>query len=116
MVSFALRLQVPVKRVPGRIDVPAGAVPPPPWTIEVASGWTSQTIGAAVDAWMTDRLGFHRTAVSGPEREMEDRLQVGDDLYAEAASMDVLLGLPAEDAALVTRFFSALTEALEPVR
>ena len=116
--GFALRLQVPVLRVPTRIDVPASALLPPPWTISLSTGWTSAAIDVALDRWPHDLLGVHRP---GPVPKLSpddcsDRLQVGDGLYAEDASFDVLLRLPTEEAAAVTGFFGALAEALASSR
>lgn len=128
-LAFGLRLQVPVREVPARIDVPAAAVPPAPWRVELASGWTSAAIGGAIVSWFADQLGLERTAPAGgraartaiPDTTSNagavgERFQVGDDLYAMGASFDTLLRLPPADAARVTVFFAAVAEALAPVR
>jgi hypothetical protein len=119
--SFGMRLQVPVRGVPARIDVPASAVPPAPWRVELASGWTSAAIGDAIVTWFADRLGVRRGAhggarVPGRAGGGPERFQVGDDLFAVGSSFDALLRLPAADAARVTTLFAAVAEALAPVR
>lgn len=120
--SFGLRLQVPVREVPARIDVPASAVPPSPWRVELASGWTSAAIGSAIVSWFSDHLGVRRAVMGGsrpsgaPSPGLPERFQVGDDLYAVGSSFDALLRLPPGDAARVTTFFSAVAESLSPVR
>lgn len=121
--SFGLRLQVPVREVPARIDVPASAVPPAPWRVGLASGWTSAAIGGAIVSWFADRLGLARHATGAPRRgdaapagRTDERFQVGDDLFAVGSSFDALLRLPPADAARVTTFFAAIADALAPVR
>lgn len=121
--SFGLRLQVPVREVPARIDVPASAVPPAPWRVELASGWTSAAIGSAIVSWFADHLGVRRAVMGGlrpsgstPPCSSPERFQVGDDLYAVGSSFDALLRLPPGDAARVTTFFTAVAESLAPMR
>ena len=115
--GFGLRLQVPVRRVPSRIDLPASAVPGAPWRVGLASGWTSSTIGAALTSWFSDCLGVARgMGPSAPTADNADHFQVGDGLFAAGASFDALLRLPAHEAAGITTFFAAITDALAPVR
>ena len=118
--AFGLRLQVPVRHVPSRIDLPATAVPGPPWRVELASGWTAATIGSTLVGWFSDRLGVRRDVASASATAAEasdhDRFLVGDGLFAVGASFDALLRLPAADAARITTFFAAVAEALAPVR
>ena len=116
--SFSLRLQVPVRCVPTRIDLPASSLPGAPWRVDVSSGWTSASIGSAITSWFVDRLGVRREVRSAarPSTDPREHFQVGDGLYAAGASFDVLLGMAAHDAALITTFFAAVAEALAPVR
>ncbi len=123
--TVSLRLQVPVREVPWRIDVPSSAVPPSPWRVELSTGWTSASIDDAISRWYTSRLGVHRclrtgstTAVRRRSRVADDdnRFLVGDGLYAEGASMDVLLQMAPADAARITTLFGAVIEALAPWR
>jgi hypothetical protein len=118
--GFSLRLQVPVRSVPSRIDLPASCLPIAPWRVEVSSGWTSGAIGSAIVAWFEDRLGLRRNVCAAgrvtPVTSAGDHFQVGDGLYAAGSSFDVLLGMPSTDAARVTTFFGAVADALSPVR
>lgn len=124
--SVALRLQVPVREVPCRIDVPSTAIPPAPWRIELSTGWTSASIDAAIETWFSSRIGSHPCMRSrsssavrrrrGTTASADDRFLVGDGLYAEGASMDVLLRMPAGDAARITTLFTAVVDALAPWR
>jgi len=128
--GFGLRLQVPVRSVPSRIDVPAAALPGAPWRVELASGWTAAAIGSALVTWFADRMGVRRSVASasehgspggatGPGGSVDadpDRFLVGDGLFAVGASFDALLRLPPADAARITVFFGAVAEALAPVR
>jgi hypothetical protein len=119
--GFSLRLQVPVRRVPSRIDLPASAVPRTPWRVEVSSGWTSAAIGTAIADWFEQRLGVRRAVVAAGRSDAAvtsgaEQVQVGDGLYAAGSSFDVLLSMAPRDAASITSFFGAITDALTPVR
>ncbi len=62
-----IRLAVPIARVPMTIDVPANALPPPPWFVELASGWSTPVIAAAMADWLLCNVG-HPIAVDPPPR------------------------------------------------
>jgi hypothetical protein len=98
-------------------------VPPAPWRVELATGWTTAAIGSAIGAWFTTRLGASRDVVTttdalgaGGDHDADNRFLVGEGLFAAGASMDVLLRLSPCDAARVTTLFSAVVDALSPWR
>ena len=118
-----IRLQVPVKRMPKTIDVSASALPPPPWYVELATGWSAPAIAAAVDGWMRENVGRNVTLVPpapvadpGHNDNDTDRFSIGDDLWATDEAFDALLRLDPRHASLVTTTMLAVREALDPYR
>lgn len=117
--SPAVHLQVPVQAVPDRIEVSAHSLPTPPWRLELSTGWSTAAIGAAVEAWIRERVGGP-VAVLPPspliDEHDEDRYEVGDELWASASAFDSLLERDPRDAAVITGCLGAVVEALEPWR
>jgi hypothetical protein len=121
--QLKIRLQVPVKRMPKTIDVSASALPPPPWYVELATGWSAPCIAAAVDAWMREHVGRTVSLVPPPplpdpghsDRDT-DRFSIGEDLWATDEAFDALLALDPRHASLVTTTLLAVREALDPYR
>jgi hypothetical protein len=124
--GLVARLQVPVKEVPVRISVDGRAMPPPPWQLELHTGWSAQAIERAVGGWLRREVGDgvglarrtsedgHRAA--GDDGGDDDRLDLGEGLFATGAAFDRLLALGPHDAAHVTGALSAVAEALLPYR
>ena len=118
-----IRLQVPVSRMPTTIDVAASALPPPPWYVELATGWSAPAIATAVDTWIRDNVGRNVSLVPpapipdpGHNDADTDRFNIGDDLWATDDAFDALLRLDPHHASLVTTTLLAVREALDPYR
>lgn len=115
-----VRLQVPVRLVPTTIDVSANALPPPPWDVELSTGWSAQAIAHHVGEWLRTQVG-HDVAILPDDRhdtrlEPSDRFSIGEDLWVTDDAFDALLRLDTADAALVTGTLAALAEAMAPYR
>jgi hypothetical protein len=116
-----VRLTVPLARVPITIDVAANALPPPPWFVELATGWSTPAIAAAMSDWLLRMVG-HPVAVTPPPAATpgttgdDDRFALGDGLFATSEGFDALLELDPRDAARVSTAFHAVCDALEPYR
>lgn len=127
-----VRLQVPVTSVPTRIDLTASRLPPPPWRLELATGWTAAAIANAVHGWIGEWVGRDVALVcrgqrgelpggdcgapASPPALSEDRFEVGEDLWVSSAAFDQLLAVGVDDAAQITGALSAVAEALAPYR
>jgi hypothetical protein len=115
--STRVRLQLPVERVPESIDLAASALPPPPWHLELATGWSARAIARAVRAWSRTRVG-HEIAihpgdeVDAADADADDRFALGDDLWATSDGFEALLALGPREAAMATTAFQAVREAL----
>ena len=117
--DLAVRLQVAVQAVPDQVEVPAGAMPSPPWRLELATGWSTAAIGASLAQWLMERVG--PTAALFPpiadNAELaEDRYEVGDDLWASSSALDTILDRDPGEAAMITGCLGAVAEALDPWR
>jgi hypothetical protein len=117
-----VRMVVPVSSVPLTIDVSASALPPPPWFVELASGWSAPTIATAMSDWLLRNLG-HVVAVSPPPPSPldapasdDDRFELGDGLHATTEGFDVLLSVDPRESAMVTTALRAVCDALAPYR
>lgn len=114
-----IRLNVPVARMPRTIDVSAHALPPPPWCIELSTGWSAPTIAVGIGHWLDENVGRHvdvAGANPGEDGGHDDRFSIGEDLFATDDAFDELLHVGPVDAAHITRAFLAVREALEPYR
>lgn len=115
-----IRLNVPVSRMPHSIDVSAHALPPPPWCLELATGWSAPSIAGGINHWLDEHVGHHVEVAGGAagrgDSSSDDRFSIGDDLLATDDAFDELLRLGPADAAHITRAFLAIREALEPFR
>jgi hypothetical protein len=139
--GIVARLQVPVTDVPMRIDVDGRAMPPPPWQLELHTGWSAQTICTAIGAWLESEVGsgvglvrnpLHEPTCSEPDRPRaedagvaesgveesgtDERHHLGDGMYITSSAFERLLALDIEDAAHVTGALAAVAEALIPYR
>ena len=115
-----VRLQVPVRFVPTSIDVSVSALPPPPWEVELSTGWSAQTIARSVSGWLRTHVG-HDVSILPDHRHLDgaaaaDRFAIGDDLWVSDDAFDALLQLDVVDAAIVTGTLAALAEALADYR
>lgn len=117
-----VRMTIPLTRVPVTIDVAANALPPPPWFVELATGWSAPTIAGAMADWLLRNVG-HSVPVTPPPAtataatgDDSDRFSLGDGLYATGDGFDAMLELAPRDAALVSVAFRAVCDALEPYR
>lgn len=112
-----VRLQVPVTSCPESIDVPLSALPGPPWTVDLCTGWSTAAIDAAVDQWAVAHVGRQAVAPRPDDvMELTDRFEVGEGLFITGDAFDRLLRLDPSHAAVITGTFSAICEALEPYR
>jgi hypothetical protein len=111
-------MQVPVSEMPIRIDVPAAALPPPPWRIELSTCWTSGTIAEALGDWMDGWFGRRVPFANAPPDSTadDDQYDLGDGLYTCGSAFERLLHRPADDAAMVTSTMRAMAEVLAPYR
>jgi hypothetical protein len=75
-----IRLQVPVERVPDSIDVSASALPPPPWYLEMATGWSAAAIAGAIREWSRTNVG--REIDVFPNGEAEERPVDAEDSFS----------------------------------
>lgn len=119
--QMKIRMQVPVSRMPSGIEVSASALPPPPWYVELSTGWSAPSIAAAVDRWMRCNVGTNiELSPAAPHRvpteNDDDRFEIGEDLWATDHAFDALLRLDPRHASLVTTTLLALREALDPYR
>lgn len=117
--DVSVRLQVPVHAVPDQVDVPAAAMPDPPWRLELATGWSTAAIGEALAWWTMERVGPSAALLPpmAPTTESaEDRYALGDDLWASSSAFDTLLDRDPREAAMITGCLGAVAEALDPWR
>ena len=115
-----VRLQVPVRMVPVSIDVNVSALPPPPWEVELSTGWSAQTIAHSVKDWLRTYVGrdvaIPPDDCHTPPADASDRFSIGEDLWVTDDAFDALLRLDASDAAVVTGTLAALADALSGYR
>lgn len=117
--EVSIRLQVAVHAVPDRVDVPASAMPEPPWRLELATGWSTSAIGASLARWLVERVGPDAALfppIAATTELAEERFEVGDDLWASASAFDTLLDRDPREAGMITGCLGAVAEALEPWR
>ena len=112
---------MPVRQVPETLDVRASALPPPPWEVEISTGWSTAQIAGAVGTWLREHVG--RTIALSPGRERptevapaEDRFVIGENLWITGEAFDGLLAMDTADAGIVTQTLMAMVEAIEPHR
>lgn len=119
--NVQVRMQVPVRHVPDTIDVRASALPPPPWQVELSTGWSTAQIAGAVGSWLHDHVGRAVTLSPGRERPpeltpSEDRFVIGENLWVTGDAFDGLLSMDPADAGIITQTLMAMVEAIEPHR
>lgn len=109
-LDHPLNLHVPFDNVGGEMLVPRAAIPEPPWELSAQSAWSRDTIAAAVWQWVAD-AGRPDVVPDGAQERPEDRYLVDDGLWATSAAFDDMLGLDADDAAMITEVFGVLAAA-----
>ena len=113
-----VRMQVQVGRVPESIDVCASALPPYPWYLDLATGWSAMAIALAIREWSKTNVG-HELEVhpnghhAQRHRDSDDSFALGDDLWATSGGFDALLALDPRDAAMATTAFRGVIDALD---
>lgn len=114
-----LQLQVAVQHVPVNLEFAASALPPPPWYLELSTGWSAGAIASALRDWSLVALGhqinIHPDA-SPPASDNSDRYVIGEELSATEGAFDQLLAVGLEGAAVATAAFAAARDALAPYR
>jgi hypothetical protein len=113
-IDLTFRVPITVEDAPEQIAVAASAVPPPPWQLSIATGWSAERIAAALAAWGRTHVGRAVPPNPGvePRDEHSERYDLGDGIAVSAAAFDRLLSLAPADAAVVTTAVTAVRDAL----
>ena len=116
-----MQLQVSVRSVPDEVDLPADALPEPPWHLELTTGWSKAALIAAANRWIVKQTGrddvtLESDAPPSDATSEPESYALGQDLQASSAVLDQLLMLPPATAAQLSYAFGAVVEALAPWR
>jgi hypothetical protein len=110
---------VAVKRCPPDLSLPASALPPPPWWVEWSTGWSTQVLHGAAQAWLARQglrtslmLPVDATNEAGADVVSLTAVDDGTSLSCTGSVFGELLRLPLEDAAALSVAFQALLDDL----
>lgn len=112
-----VRMQVPVSDVPDGLEVDGHIVPGKPWSFVMETGWTTQALGHAAQAWIDREVG---SPVRLDPHECPDpqasSFQFSPRIAIESAAFDKLLTLAPHEAAVVSSALGHIHDALQPYR
>lgn len=108
----AFHLPIPVRAVPATLRIPAGVLPPHPYTLELDAGWSRESIEAAIDAWAIVECG---TTICAPQIPEPSGWELGSGLRATDSAFGALLALDSEESAAAVRAFGGVLEALADI-
>lgn len=112
-----LRMQVPVSETPDHVVVDQDKLPGEPWTFSLETGWTTEALKNAAQAWIDlEAGGVARLESLEPPLPREDSYSFSSGINIGSGALDRLLTLDPDDSAAVSGALTHIHEALEAFR
>lgn len=112
-----LRMQVPVSETPDHVLVDQDKLPGEPWTISLETGWTSEALKNAAQAWIDlEAGGLARLESLEPPAANEESYNFSSRINIASSALDRLLTLDPDESAAVSGALTHIHEALEAFR